>query len=125
MERAVDVHPQTQVDRQVVRGLPIVLRKQPVNIRAVFMRVHPAATKTERRSARQEILKVRQSIRRVQEENLSVERLREFFIQVDPRVFAAEAEHVRALHPAQVLHKVKIVLRLELVRWRRRSDLKT
>ena len=79
------------------------------------MNSHPAAAKAELRCAEQEVLEIGVAIRRVGEEEFAVEHLRENFVEIDAGEFAAEAEYVLAFHPAQGVHEIVVVLRLNLV----------
>ncbi len=123
--------PQAQVQREIASNLPVILRKKSGVVGAVLVVEHPAAPETELRRAKKKVLKVSGRCRKhtscggIGEENLAVEDLRKEFVEIHARILAAEAENVLALHPAQGVHEVVVVLRLKLVREGRRADLKS
>ena len=61
----------------------------------------------------------------IEEEQLAVEDLREKFVEIDAGVFAAKAEDVGAVHPADGVDEVVVVLGLVLVRRRRGAELES
>ena len=88
------------------------------------MVVHSATAKAEVRRTGQELLKVRGAARVVRKKHFPVEDLREELVQIHPRIFSSETQHVLAFHPAHRVHKIVVVLRLGLVGGWRGADLK-
>lgn len=120
--RAEKFRAQPQVERERLRGLPVILREDGGIALLVSVVVNAAAAETEGRSATYKVAEVRRP--GVDEEQLSVENLREQLVEAHPHILAAKGERVRAVHPAQVVHKVVVVLLLRLIGLRRRSKLK-
>src|SRR5258707_13238195 len=114
----------------MVADFPILLRKDPVVVRAILVVIHPPAAKTELWRPQQKILKVRcrggqRPIRRsVRKKQFAIEYLRKELVEIHARELAAEAEQVCALYPTYGVYKVVVVLRLVLIPKRRRSDFK-
>ena len=71
----------------------------------------------------QELLKICGPSWCIHEKELPVKHLWEELIQVHACVFASEAKDMRAFDPAHCVHEIKVVLSLELIRWRSRADL--
>ena len=95
------------------------------------MIVDATATKTKVRLANQQLLPIGKivrcasSVRIVDKEELAIKDLRKEFVQIYACIFAAEAEHMGAFHPAYRIGEVERVLILKLVSRRCGADLET
>src|SRR3974377_753798 len=115
MKRAIDIRAQSQVQRQVSRGFPIVLRKKAENIRTILVVIYAAPAEAEGASSLEEVLPVGQAIGRIHEKYLAIKCLRKQLVQVYSCELRAESEIVGAFHPAHVVHKIEVILYLRLV----------
>src|SRR5262249_52352016 len=123
---------EAQVQGELRVDLPVILDEKPEVIVPILVVVNSAATEAEVGGAHQPFRKVGIAIRiviwiyrqrSVYEEELAVECLREEFVKVHPCVFTAKTNAVCALHPADGVDEVVVVLRLKLIRRRRGTDL--
>src|SRR5438477_816401 len=131
MKSAEDLRADSQIQRQIGPDFPIVLREDTVIISAVLMGKDAAAAKAELWRAQQEVLKIRRRRRTerairgsIGKKEFAVEYLGKELVKIHARKLAAEAEKVRAFHPAQGVHEVGVVLRLVLIPEWRRADFK-
>src|SRR5258708_15771814 len=125
MESAIEIHPDAQIQGQVAGCTPVVLGKHPENVGAVLVIEYAAAAKTAHALPDEEILPIVESIGCGSQEDLAVESLGKFLVEINAGEFAAEPEIVGAVHPAHIVDKVEIVLGLKLIRGRGRAYLET
>src|SRR5712691_7234804 len=125
VEAAENFYAKTKIEGQIATDLPIVLTKDGEVVGAVFVIEDAAAAEAEVRRADKQLLEIGGASGAIHEEQLAVENLRKEFVEVDAGEVTSEPPYVGAVHPAHGVHKVVIVLSLELIGGRRRTDLES
>src|SRR5712692_9997641 len=125
VKTAEDFYAQAQVQSQISTDLPIVLAEEGEIVGAVFVIEDTTAAEAEVRRTDKQLLEVGGASGVIDEEQLAVEDLRKEFVEIDAGEVASEPPYVGAFHPAHGIHKVVIVLGLELVGGRRGPDLES
>ena len=124
VECAEHLGAQTQVQRQAPTHFPVILHEKSEIVAAVFVVGNTRTAEASLRGSLQEVLEIIISVGGWDKEQLAIEYLGKELVEVDARKLAAKPPGVVAAHPAQIVDKAEIVLRLILVSKRRGPQLK-